>query len=90
VEILKPGGNLISTIYAADEAWFAARKITAHNIVGLDNPFSTSQGLDQVARMVAAGIITARIRSTVELEETAQLLEKLRKGGLSGKALIRL
>src|ERR1700685_976233 len=31
-EILKPGGSLVSTIYAADEKWFAERKITAHNI----------------------------------------------------------
>ena len=33
-EILKSGGRLVSTIYAADESWFAARKIKAHNIAG--------------------------------------------------------
>jgi NADPH:quinone reductase len=31
-EILKAGGNLVSTLYAADERWFAERQITAHNI----------------------------------------------------------
>jgi len=40
--------------------------------------------------MLASGTITARIRSTVDLEGTAQILEKLRSGGLSGKALIHL
>jgi NADPH:quinone reductase len=89
-EILKSGGSLVSTVYAADEAWFAERKIKAHNIAGLTNPFATRQGLGQVARMLADGTITARISATVELEAAGQILEKLRKGGLRGKALIRL
>lgn len=89
-EILKSGGSLVSTVYAADEAWFAERKIKAHNIAGLTNPFATRQGLTQVARMLADGAISARISATVELEAAGQILEKLRKGGLRGKALIRL
>jgi len=89
-EILKSGGSLVSTVYAADEAWFAERKIKAHNIAGLTNPFSTREGLTQVARMLADGKITARIRVTVELDAASQVLEKLKKGGLRGKALIRL
>ena len=89
-EILKPGGSLVSTIHAADEAWFAEHHVTAHNILGEANPFSSPQGLNEVARMLASGTITARIRSTVELEGTAQILEKLRNGGLRGKAVIRL
>ena len=89
-EILKSGGSLVSTIYAADEKWFAERKITAHNLVGNSNPLSSPQGLTEVARMLADGIITARIRSTVDLEGVAQMLEKLRNGGLRGKAIIRL
>jgi NADPH:quinone reductase len=89
-EILKSEGSLVSTVYAADEAWFAERKIKAHNIAGLTNPFSTREGLTQVARMLADGTITARISATVELDAAGQILEKLRKGGLRGKALIRL
>jgi NADPH:quinone reductase-like Zn-dependent oxidoreductase len=89
-EILKPGGHLVSTIYAADQAWFAERQITAHNIAGSANPFSTPQGLNEVARMLADGTITARIRSTVKLNGAGQMLEKLRNGGLRGKAVIRL
>ena len=31
-EIIRPGGRLVSTIFAADEGWFARRQITARNI----------------------------------------------------------
>ncbi len=89
-EILKPGGKLVSTTYAADEGWFAARKITAHNISSMTNALSTTKGLDQIARMLEDGIITARVRTIARLEEAGQVIEKLRNGGLSGKAVIRI
>ena len=89
-EILKAGGTLVSTIYAADEKWFAERQITAHNISSITNVLSSPQGLNKVARMVAEGTITVRVNSTVELDGAAQMLENLRKGGLRGKAVIRL
>jgi NADPH2:quinone reductase len=44
-EILKPGGALVSTRYAANEEWFAERQITAFNIATLTNPLSSPQGL---------------------------------------------
>jgi D-arabinose 1-dehydrogenase-like Zn-dependent alcohol dehydrogenase len=80
---------LVSTIYAADEGWFAERKITTHNIASISNPLSSPQGLKEVARMLADGTITARIRSTVELEAAGQMLDKLRHGALRGKGVIR-
>ena len=40
--------------------------------------------------MLADGTITARIRTTVELDCAGQTLEKLRNGGLRGKAAICL
>jgi NADPH:quinone reductase-like Zn-dependent oxidoreductase len=89
-DILKSEGRLVSTIFAADEKWFAERRITAHNIAGNANPWSTPQGMNQLARMLADGTITARIQSTVGLDGAGQILEKLRKGGLRGKAVIRL
>jgi NADPH:quinone reductase-like Zn-dependent oxidoreductase len=89
-EILKPGGSLVSTIFAADVGWFAERQITAHNNASSANPLFSPQGLGQVARMLADGVITARIRSTAGLEAAGQVLEKLRHGGLGGKAVIRL
>jgi NADPH:quinone reductase-like Zn-dependent oxidoreductase len=89
-EILKSGGSLVSTIHVADEKWFAGRKITAYNIGFNLSPASSPQGLNEVVRMLASGTITARIRSTVGLDDAGQILEKLRSGGIRGKAVIRI
>jgi NADPH2:quinone reductase len=89
-DILKRGGSLVSTIFAADEKWFAERQITAHNHASSKNPLISPHGLSEVARMLAEGTITARVRSTVELDGAEQVLAQLRSGGLRGKAVIRL
>jgi NADPH:quinone reductase len=89
-DILKRGGRLVSTIFAADEEWFAERQITAHNHASSQNPLISPEGLSEVARMLAEGTITARVRSTVELDGAGQVLAQLRSGGLRGKAVIRL
>jgi NADPH2:quinone reductase len=89
-EVLKAGGGVLSTIRAADEKWFAGRQITAYNINAKLNPAETSLGLDQVARMLADGKITARISTTVELDGAAEILDKLRHGGVKGKAVIHV
>lgn len=89
-EILKPGGSLVSTTFAADEGSFAERQIKAYNIGSGTNPAMSPQGLAKIARMLADGVITARVRSTVGLAEAGQILEKLRNGGLRGKAVIRI
>jgi NADPH:quinone reductase-like Zn-dependent oxidoreductase len=89
-DVLRSGGSLVSTLYAADERWFAERRISAHNIASNSNPLSSPQGLEEVARMLADGKITARIGSRFELDGADQMLEKLRHGGLRGKTVIRL
>jgi NADPH:quinone reductase-like Zn-dependent oxidoreductase len=89
-EVIQPGGHLVSTIFAADEGWFAQRQITAQNHASSNNPLISPQGLARVAQMLADGTITARIRSTVELSAAAQALDELRSGGLRGNAVIRL
>jgi NADPH2:quinone reductase len=89
VEILKSGGGLVSTRYAADEEWFAERRITAFNIATLTNPLSSPQGLTKVARMLADGTITARIYSIIQPYHIGEMREKLRNGDLHGKAVIR-
>jgi NADPH:quinone reductase len=86
-EILKPGGGLVSTRYAADEEWFAERQISAFNIATLTNPLSSPQGLTKVARMLADGTITARIHSIIQPDHIDEVFKKLR--GLGGKAVIR-
>ena len=88
-EILKSGGGLVSTRYAADEEWFAERQITAFNIASLTNPLSSPQGLTTVARMLADGTITVRISAVIQPDHIGEMREKLRHGGLHGKAVIR-
>jgi NADPH:quinone reductase len=89
-EVIRPGGRLVSTIFAADEGWFAERQITAHNHASSANPLISPHGLATVAQMLADGTITARIRSAVDLDGAGQVLDQLRRGGLRGKAVIRL
>jgi len=89
-EVIRPGGRLVSTIFAADESWFAERQITAHNHSSRANPLISPGGLTSVGQMLADGTITARIGTTVDLEAAGQVLEELRHGGLRGKAIIRL
>ena len=89
-EVIRPGGHLVSTIFAADEGWFAQRHITAHNHASNKNPLISPQGLATVAQMLAEGTITARIGSIVDLAGAAQVLDDLRGGRLHGKAVIRL
>jgi len=89
-DVLRPGGSIVSANHAADEAWFAERQITAHNISGPAGSWSTPQVLNELARLLADGKITARIRATVDLDGVGAVLSKLRDGGLRGKAVIRL
>lgn len=89
-EILKPGGSLVSTTFAADEKWFAQRQVAAHNSASSSNPLISPEGLTTVARMLAEGTITTRIRATAELGDAGQLLDKLRTGHLHGKAVIHV
>jgi NADPH2:quinone reductase len=89
-EVIRPGGRLVSTIFAADEGWFAQRQISAHNHSSRANPLISRQGLTTVGQLLADGTITARIGSTVDLDAAGQVLEELRHGGLHGKAIIRL
>jgi NADPH:quinone reductase-like Zn-dependent oxidoreductase len=89
-EVIRPGGRLVSTIFAADEGWFAQRQITARNHSSSANPLISPHGLVTVAQMLAEGTITARIRAATDLDGAGQVLDELRHGGLRGKAVIRL
>ncbi len=89
-EMLKPGGALVSTVGAADEAWFAERHIKAYNLSSKNNPVQSSEGLDRIVRMLGDGAIATRIRSTFQLDEAGQMFELLQHGGIRGKAVIRI
>ena len=89
-EILKADGRLVSTLYAADIPWFAERDITAENIASVENPLASRQGLTELARFMTAGAISARITTTESLADAGAILDRLRHGGVHGKAVIRM
>jgi NADPH:quinone reductase-like Zn-dependent oxidoreductase len=89
-DIIKKGGRLLSTIHAADKQWFKQRQILAYNIGADPNPDSSAQGLATVGRMLADGTITARVRTTADLAGAADVLGRLRRGGISGKAVLQI
>jgi NADPH:quinone reductase-like Zn-dependent oxidoreductase len=89
-EVIRPGGRLVSTIFAADKGWFADRQISAHNHASSANPLISPEGLATAAQMLSDGTITARIGSVADLDAAGQVLDELRRGGLRGKAIIRL
>jgi NADPH:quinone reductase-like Zn-dependent oxidoreductase len=89
-EILKADGRLVSTLYAADIPWFAERDITAENIASVENPLASRGGLTELARFMAAGAISARITTTESLANAGAILDRLRHGGVHGKAVIRM
>lgn len=89
-DVLKAGGHLVSTTFAADGPWFAERRMTAHNFSSFDNPLASRNGLTEVGRLLAAGTITARITTTEPLDAAGALLDRLRHGSVRGKAVIRI
>ena len=98
-DVLKSGGRVVSTVFAADIEWFAGRRIVAHNIASgattdtafkTADPSSSPQALSQLLRMLAEQTITSRISLVAELKDAAQVLDELRHGGIHGKAIIRM
>jgi NADPH2:quinone reductase len=89
-EILKSGGRLVSTLYAADEPWFAARGISAENFLSSASPFASRAGLNELAGFLVAGAITSRTTTTAPLDDSAAILDQLRHGGVHGKAVLRI
>jgi hypothetical protein len=62
----------------------------AENIGSIENPLVSRQGLSELVRSLVAGRITARITTTEALADAGALLELLRRGGVHGKAVIRM
>jgi NADPH:quinone reductase-like Zn-dependent oxidoreductase len=87
-KLLKAGGRIASTIYSADVDWFKQHNITACNISSDTNPASTSEGLDELAGLMARGVITARIGTRVTLDEFAQRQNNGILPSASGKVVI--
>jgi D-arabinose 1-dehydrogenase-like Zn-dependent alcohol dehydrogenase len=88
--VLKKGGKLVSTRYAADQHWFSERGITSLNISSKTNPLASTDGLTRLGEMLANGRISARIHRRAELDDASSILQQLRAGALGGKTVIHI
>jgi len=83
-QVLRPGGRLLSTVYAVDPAQLVERGITAVNIV---RPQGAAV-LDRLSRMVEAGELSVPVQATLPLEEAARAQEMLQHGHVRGKLVL--
>jgi NADPH:quinone reductase-like Zn-dependent oxidoreductase len=90
VEIVRPGGRVVSALRAADEAWFAERDIAASNIVTSDTPQSSPAGLRELAGYVTSGAVSVQIHDTRPLEDAGDVLAAIKDRRISGKVVLEL
>jgi NADPH:quinone reductase-like Zn-dependent oxidoreductase len=86
--LLAPGGKLVSTNHAADEAWFSERGFHALNISLATTPQSSPEGLTELADMVTAGTIQVFVEQHAPLADAAAILEQSKTGKVGGKAVL--
>jgi NADPH:quinone reductase-like Zn-dependent oxidoreductase len=86
--LLVPGGKLVSTNHAADQAWFGERGFAALNISLAKTPQSSSESLTELARLVTAGTIQVFVEQHAPLADAAAILEQSRAGKVGGKAVL--
>jgi NADPH2:quinone reductase len=90
VNVLRKGGKLVSTRYAADQHWFSERGVTTLNISSKINPLASTDGLTRLGEMLANGTISVRIHRRAEFDEANSILQQLRTGELGGKTVIHI
>ncbi len=83
-QALRPGGRLLSTVYAIDPAQPAERGIIAVNIVRPQG----AEVLDRLNRMVEAGSLWVPVQETLPLEEAARAQELQQHGHVRGKLVL--
>jgi NADPH:quinone reductase-like Zn-dependent oxidoreductase len=88
--LVAPGGRLVTTLGAADVAWFAERGIVATNLSTDKTDTSSVQSLRRLARMVVDGTIRLDIAETRSLPEAPDALDTVESGRALGKMLLRI
>ena len=83
-EALRAGGRLATTTHAADEGALARRGIRGTNV----DVLGTTHGLDEIARLVDAGVITAPVARTFPLADAPRALAESAAGHARGKAVL--
>lgn len=82
--LVKAGGRVASSVYAADGESLAQRRIKATN-VGLH---PDSRRLEELSRMVDAGELVVRLERIFPLEQAPEALEESRTGHVRGKFVL--
>lgn len=82
--LLKQGGRLASSVFAADIEGLARRGIQATNV----SMRPAARRLEELSRMVDAGELSVRLDSTFRLERAPEALEKSRAGHVRGKIVL--
>jgi NADPH:quinone reductase-like Zn-dependent oxidoreductase len=82
--LIKEGGRLASSVYAADVKSLARRGIKATN-VGVR---PDARRLEELSRMVDAGELTVSLERTFPLENAPEALEVSRSGHVRGKIVL--
>ena len=82
--LVKEGGRIASSAYAADVEGLAARGIEAANIAMQPS----AQRLEELSRMVDTGEISVRLERTFPLERASEALEESRSGHVRGKIVL--
>ena len=84
--VLKKGGRLATTLYAADEQAFAAKGVIASNIVNQPSrPL-----LDRLVQMIDAGKLTVPLQKTFPLDQAPEAIEQSRSGHVRGKQVLKV
>src|SRR5215213_7070091 len=82
--LVKKGGRIASSVYAADVESLAERGVRATN-VGMQ---PEARRLGELARLVDAGEISVQLERTFPLEKAPEALEKSRTGHVRGKIVL--
>ena len=82
--LVKKGGRLASSVYAADVRGLAERGVEATNI----GAQADTRRLEELSRMVDAGELSVRLERTFSLEEAPKALEQSRTGHVRGKIVL--
>jgi NADPH:quinone reductase-like Zn-dependent oxidoreductase len=83
-ELVKEGGRIASSVYAADVESLAQRGIKATNV----GVHPDARRLEELSRMVDAGELTVRLERTFPLERAPEALDESRTGHVRGKIVL--
>ncbi len=86
--VVRAGGQIVSTIHAADVDWFARQKISAQNLGVFDTPQFSHAGLRALLKLLEQGRIHVTIAGERALSDAVAALEESKRGAVDGKLVI--